>query len=136
MLDARFRRLWDADRLPSVDDFDPANDLHLEELAGVLLDRFARERDAEAFTLLFELTRARLERMAARLALRLSSEGGAGSAGGGLASHRLVLAVMRRAWRELAGRPAPAGFLVMARGWMEREMRRAEAPFSRVLRKS
>ncbi|MGQ0552948.1 MAG: hypothetical protein ACT4PU_06985 [Planctomycetota bacterium] len=116
-LDERYRRVWNDAQLPRLADFDASNDLHLEELADLLLQRVQDLRDAEAFALLIELTRARLERMAARLVNRLPARAPA--------PQHLVQAVLRRLWRELRGRRAPAlGFLLLSHGLMEQELRR------------
>lgn len=51
---------------------DLADDLHLDELARMLLDRFRSQNDTEAFALLAELTHERLAQIANGIARRLS----------------------------------------------------------------
>lgn len=52
--------------------FDPADDLQLDAAARHLLERFQKENDTDAFTLLFELTHPKLAEMARRITRRLS----------------------------------------------------------------
>lgn len=114
MLDPRFLAELGDGRWPDAASFDPGNDVHLDELATRLLERFARAGDAEAFALLIRLVRARLLEIAASVARRLP--------GAGPPEH-LVEAVLGR----LFNRPLvpPAGsFLVSARGLIELEARR------------
>lgn|GEM_PF-1309046 len=68
----RLRSIPDLGPLPLLDAFDPSNDLHLDEVARVLLIRFRQVHDAEAFTLLFELTQDRLHQIAAQISRRFS----------------------------------------------------------------
>jgi RNA polymerase sigma factor (sigma-70 family) len=59
----------------TVDHLQPLNlkdDLQLDELARLLLDRFRGQNDTEAFALLVELTHPRLSRIAEGIARRLS----------------------------------------------------------------
>lgn len=68
----RMRSIPDLRRSPLLDAFDPGNDLHVDEAARVLLERFRRKNDAEAFTILFELTHERLHEIASQISRRLS----------------------------------------------------------------
>jgi hypothetical protein len=115
VLDVRFRRLWDCARLPQPSAFDCANDAHVEELACLLLERFLTQRDAEAFTLMFQLTGTRLERIARRLLDRHARA---------MEPTELVERVKRRLFVEgLVAPPKLVGsFLALARGLMEQEL--------------
>ena len=113
MLDRRFRRVWDREHLPALDAFDPGNDLHLDELACHLLERFRRHGDAEAFALLFELTGGRLEQVACRLLARLHQA---------VTPQELVDGLKRRLWVG-EGATLLGGFLALSRSLMERQLR-------------
>jgi hypothetical protein len=116
------------DRLPSGRDYgrwpgapclDPHDDLQFDELAGRLLERFARKRDAEAFAQFMRLTRARLLDIAGRVCARLP-RGGPPDA--------LVEAVLRGLFNEPRRIPPAAGsVLVAVRGLLELEARRGSA---------
>src|SRR5262249_41938913 len=93
--------------------FDPENDLHLDELACLLLERFRRDGDAEAFALLFELTGRRLERIAARLAARLRPAA---------PPHELIGGLKSSLWAG-EGAPLTGTLFALARGLMERRLR-------------
>ncbi len=112
MLDRRFRRVWDSDRLPAIDAFDPGDDGHVDELACLLLERFARHGDTEAFALLFAVAGQRLEQIAGRIARRL---------GAATAPSELVDGLKRRLWIG-EGWLLLGGFLALARGLMERQL--------------
>ena len=116
MLDDRFRSELQRGRWPDATAFDPRNDLHLDELAGRLLERFWRDRDAEAFALLIRVTRSRLMAIARRLGARMPRAAPPGV---------LVDGVLRRLFNEPAAVGVPAGsFLVVARGLLEQQARR------------
>src|SRR5262245_36913891 len=87
LLDRRFRRVWDRERLPAIEAFDAGDDNDLDDLACHLLERFRRDGDIEAFALLFEVAGERLQQIAARLAARLQA---------GVAPGDLVAALKRR----------------------------------------
>ena len=118
VLDVRFRRLWDLARLPEPRTFDFSNDAHVDELACLLLERFLSDGDTEAFALLFQLTGARLERIARRLLDRHARA---------MTTADLVEAVKRRLFLEGPGSPPRlvGSFLALARGLMEQELRPA-----------
>ncbi len=118
MLDRRFQRVWDSDRLPAIDAFDPGDDGHVDELACLLLERFARHGDTEAFALLFAVAGRRLEQIAGRLARRL---------GAATAPSELVEALKRRLWFG-EGWLLLGGFLAIARGLMERQIVGGDLP--------
>ena len=113
MLDDRFHRELDRGRWPDPAAFDIHNDLHLDELAGRLLERFGRDRDAEAFALLIRVTRDRLLAIARSVARRIARDA---------RPQDLVDGALRRLFLE----PALLGgsFLVMARGLLELQARR------------
>ncbi|MCB9897694.1 MAG: sigma-70 family RNA polymerase sigma factor [Planctomycetes bacterium] len=69
---ALIERLKGVPDFPDPEAFDPSNDLHVDEAARVLLDRFRQVQDTEAFTLLFELTHDRLTRIASRITSRIA----------------------------------------------------------------
>ncbi|HTE05499.1 MAG TPA: hypothetical protein VK824_04820 [Planctomycetota bacterium] len=121
VLDDRFRRLWDSARLPELDAFDCANDAHVDELACLLLERFRNDGDAEAFTLLFQVTGPRLERIARRLLDRHARA---------LPSAQLVEDFKRQIF--LHGPESPpllvGSFLALARSHMERSLKAPLAP--------
>ncbi len=68
----RLRSVPGADSVPELAAFDPGNDLHLDAAAGWLLERFRRDADVDALSLLYELARPRLHGLATRLADRLA----------------------------------------------------------------
>jgi len=117
VLDDRLCRELDEGRWPGAAAFDPANDLHVDELAGRLLERFRLDRDAEAFALLIRVTRARLLAIARRLTGRLPRAA---------APADLVDGVLRRIFNDPGQVPTAAGsFLVAARGLLEQQARRS-----------
>jgi hypothetical protein len=124
MLDGRFLRVWDPARLPELDAFDCANDAHVDELACLLLERFRNHGDAEAFTLLFQLTGPRLDRIARRLLDRHARA---------LPVSELVESFKRQIF--LHGPESPprlvGSFLALARSHMERGLRPANRPPTR-----
>lgn len=90
--------------------FDVDDELQVDDLACHLLERFRSRGDAEAFALLFELTRPRLLRLAAQLLDTTPDDERA---------HALVGALMRSMHGD--GRAAPprlSGFAVLAAGRM------------------
>jgi hypothetical protein len=113
LLDRRFRRVWDRERLPAIEAFDAGDDNHLDELACHLLERFRLHGDTEAFVLLFEVAGARLQQIAGRLAARLQAT---------VAPGDLVSALKRRIWVG-EGLPLTGNFLAVARGLMELQLR-------------
>lgn len=68
----RLVRLDPSRPVPHAEDFDPSNDLHLDSVAGWLLERFQRENDVEALALLFELTHERLALIATQIVRKLA----------------------------------------------------------------
>ncbi len=111
-MDDRYCREMD---WPDAASFDPANDLHVDELAGRLLERFRQDRDVEAFALLIRVSRARLLAIARRLAGRLPRAG---------APSALVDGALRRLFNDPGQVAASAGsFLVAARGLLEQQAR-------------
>jgi RNA polymerase sigma factor (sigma-70 family) len=58
--------------MPPPADFDPANEQHLDAVAGALLHRFHERDDSAAFTLLVELTQARLHRIGRQVTRHLA----------------------------------------------------------------
>ena len=111
-MDDRFHRELDRGRWPDAAAFDIHNDLHLDEMASRLLERFERDRDAEAFALLIRVTRGRLLAIARSVARRLAREA---------APQDLVDAVLRRLFHEPI--LAAGSFLVLARGLLEQQAR-------------
>jgi hypothetical protein len=117
VLDDRSCRELDEGCWPSAATFDPANDLHVDELAGRLLERFRAERDAEAFATLIRVTRDRLLAIARRLAGRLPRSASPSD---------LVDGALRRLFNDPGQALAPAGsFLVAARGLLEQQARKS-----------
>lgn len=57
----------------SFDRFDAANDVHVDEVARALLERFREHDDVDAFQLLFEVTFPKLSEVAAQVTRRLNS---------------------------------------------------------------
>ena len=76
--------------------FDPGNELHVDEAARHLLQRFREHDDVEAFKLLFELTHERLADSANRIVRRLSPAADA---------DELASAFMERLFTDVRGRP-------------------------------
>lgn len=115
MLDDRFCRELDEGRWPDAATFDPANELHVDELAGRLLERYRRDRDAEAFALLMHVSRGRMLAIARQLAGRLAWRG---------TPAELVESALRRLFNE-PNQVVPAGgsFFVVARGLLEQQAR-------------
>lgn len=68
----RLKRVPGSASVPSLARFDPRNELHVDEAARLLLDRFREQQDVEAFTLLFELTQERLVESAGRITRKLA----------------------------------------------------------------
>lgn len=63
-------RPW-AGALPHHADFDPDDDLHVDAIAGFLVDRFRADNDAEALALLYELCHRRLREIARQVTRQL-----------------------------------------------------------------
>ena len=110
MLQDRLRALLDDGGWPDLAGFDPDDEQHFDAVTRRLLQRFARQRDAEAFALLMQLTRGRLLDMATRLSAGLGSEVPPGA---------LVEAVLARVFND-PSTAATAGFFTDARGLMAR----------------
>ena len=68
----RLRQVPGAGGVPSLAQFDARNELHVDEAARHLLERFRAHDDLDAFTLLFELTHARLAESAGRITRKLA----------------------------------------------------------------
>ncbi|MFT7463202.1 MAG: RNA polymerase sigma factor (sigma-70 family) [Pseudohongiellaceae bacterium] len=68
----RLERHLGASSVAHLQPLDLNNDLQLDELARLLLDRFRSQNDSEAFSLLAELTHERLAQIASGIARRLS----------------------------------------------------------------
>jgi hypothetical protein len=115
VLQDRLRALLDDGGWPDLARFDPDDEQHFDAVTRRLLQRFARQRDAEAFALLMQLTRGRLLDMATRLAAGLSSEVPPGA---------LVEAVLARVFND-PSTATTAGFFTEARGLMTRFAREA-----------
>ncbi|MBM3985601.1 MAG: hypothetical protein FJ296_07945 [Planctomycetes bacterium] len=116
MLDVSLAAGQDDGRWPGVPCLDPHDDLQLDELAGRLLERFARKHDVEAYAQFMRLTRARLLDIAGRVCTRLP-RGGPPDA--------LVEAVLRGLFNQpRLIPPADGSVLVAVRGLLELEARR------------
>lgn len=127
MTNVRLCRAWKALHPNADSAFDPDEPLHVDELACVLLERYRSAGDAEAFALLFELTRPQLLRLASTLLepqaapIHATSDGARDRdrPGNRERAKGLVLALMRSMHCE--GRSAPprlSGFPVLAAGRM------------------
>jgi len=115
VLDNRFHRELLHGRWPDAAAFDSDNDLHLDELASRLLERFRRDRDVEAFALLMRVSRDRLLAIARSVARRLAWD---------VAPQELVGAALGRLFAEPGCVGVPTGsFLVVARGLLEQQAR-------------
>ena len=115
MLDNRFHRELLHGRWPDAAAFDCDNDLHLDELASRLLERFRRHRDVEAFALLMRVSRGRLLAIARSVSRRLAWDA---------SPHELVEGALGRLFTEPACVAVPTGsFLVVARGLLEQQAR-------------
>jgi len=68
----RLKALPGAEAVPALDDFDPGNDLHIDAVAGFLIDRFYRASDVEALALLFEIGHQRMREIAHRVTRQLA----------------------------------------------------------------
>jgi RNA polymerase sigma factor (sigma-70 family) len=68
----RLRRVPGVSAVPSLERFDTRNELHVDEAARHLLERFREHDDLEAFTLLFELTHEQLSQSAGRITRKLA----------------------------------------------------------------
>jgi RNA polymerase sigma factor (sigma-70 family) len=68
----RLKALPGAGDIPALDDFDPGNDLHIDAVAGFLIDRFYSENDVEALALLFEIGQRRMREIAHRITRQLA----------------------------------------------------------------
>jgi hypothetical protein len=104
------RGAWKALHPNAIDAFDIDDELQTDDLACHLLERYRSAGDAEAFALLFELTRPRLAQLAAQLLDTVPDDARADA---------LVVAMMRAMHSE--GRAAPprlSGFAVLAAGRM------------------
>ena len=116
MPDDRFLAQQDDGLWPDATCFDPHNDLHVDELAGRLLERFRRQHDVEAFAQFLRLTRARLLDIAQRVSARVPRGG---------PPEALVEAVLRGLFNEPQRIPPATGSLLVAvRGLLELEARR------------
>ncbi len=116
-----------ASSVPCLERFDARNELHVDEAARHLLDRFREHGDVEAFTLLFELTHARLSESAGRLTRKLAPS---------LDADELASAFMVRLFTDVGRRPAEPvrHFLALAHTSMRndvldhlRQLKRAQA---------
>ena len=58
--------------LPHHGDFDPHNDLHVDEIASFLIHRFRTENDVEALALLYEVSHRRLAQIARQVTRQLA----------------------------------------------------------------
>lgn len=129
MTDQRLNRAWKRLHPNAGSAFDRSDELHIDDLACALLERYRSAGDAEAFALLFELMRPRLAQLAANLLY--ASRGTTNSARtespprttldarDASRAEGLVCALMREMHRE--GRAAPprlSGFSVLAAGRM------------------
>lgn len=129
----RLRRIPGLEPVVDPRSFDPTNDLHLEQAARLLLDRFRAANDTDAFTLLFELTHERLRQIASQLTRRLSAT---------VDPDDLASTFMARLFAEVSDRdPTPVRrFLALAHASMRnsvfdqmRQQRRARAGSERYL---
>jgi RNA polymerase sigma factor (sigma-70 family) len=68
----RLKRVPGSASVPCLQRFDARNELHVDEAARHLLERFREHGDIEAFTLLFELTHERLSESAGRITRKLA----------------------------------------------------------------
>lgn len=93
----RLKRVPGSASVPSLARFDPRNELHVDEAARLLLDRFREHQDVEAFTLLFELTHERLAESAGRITRKLAPS---------LDPEELATAFMARLFTDVGRRPA------------------------------
>ena len=115
MLDNRFHRELLHCRWPDAAAFDSENDLHLDELASRLLERFRCNRDVEAFALLMRVSRGRLLAIARSVARRLAWD---------VPPQVLVEGALGRLFAEPTCVGVPTGsFLVVARGLLEQQAR-------------
>ena len=92
----RLRLVPGAESVTCLRRFDPRNELHVDEAARVLLQRFREHDDVEAFKLLFEVTYERLAESAQRIVRRLSPAADA---------DELASAFMERLFTDVRGRP-------------------------------
>lgn len=92
----KIRGLADRPGMPPLDSFDAEDDLHVDEAARALIERFRDEADVDAFTLLFELTHDRLLLAAARITRQL---------GGSIDPEDLVAGFMSRLFCDVGRRP-------------------------------
>ena len=92
----RLRRVPGSAHLVHGRDFDAANELHVDEAARHLVERFRTDNDLEAFTLLFELTHDRLSLAATRITRKLAP---------GVEPDDLVSAFMARLFADVRRRP-------------------------------
>ena len=119
MLDNRFPRDLFGGCWPDAAAFDCDNDLHLDELASRLLERFRRNRDVEAFALLMRVSRGRLLTIARSVVRRLAWDA---------SPQELVEGALGRLFAEPTCVGVPTGsFLVVARGLLEQQARRRTA---------
>lgn len=104
--ESRIRRVdGEAPRF-SFTSFDPSNDLHVDEIALFLLQRFRDHDDDEAFQLLFEVTFPKLSSLAAQITRRLTSN---------VDPDDLVSAFMTKLYTEVGRRHEPVRrFLALA----------------------
>lgn len=136
MSSQRLSRAWKALHPDAGSAFDKDDELQADDLACHLLERYRSSGDAEAFALLFELTRPQLLRLAAQMLDRMH-DGAPGDARNNARNNvrnnarvnLLVDALMRSMHAE--GRSAPprlSGFAVLAAGRMVWLMAGADRP--------
>ncbi len=113
--DARMSRVKGDVARFSFTHFDASNEVHVDEVARDLLQRFRDKNDVEAFQLLFEVTLPKLSELAAQLTRRLSSN---------VDPDDLVSAFMTKLYTDLHGRPQPPvrRFLALAYTSMRNEI--------------
>ncbi len=71
-LEARLQHVADQGAPESLHSFDATNEVHVDEVARHLLERFRSSDDVEAYQLLFEVVQPRLSQLATQIARRLS----------------------------------------------------------------
>jgi RNA polymerase sigma factor (sigma-70 family) len=123
----RLRQVPGSGAVSSLPHFDPRNELHVDDAARHLLERFRAHDDLEAFTLLFELTHERLAESAGRITRKLAPS---------VDPEELASAFMARLFIDVRRRPAEPvrHFLALAHTSMRndvldqlRQMKRAAA---------
>lgn len=68
----RCKALPGAEAVLFLDEFDPGNDLHIDAVAGFLIDRFYTTNDTEALALLFEIGHRRMREIAYHITRKLA----------------------------------------------------------------